>query len=328
MSIETLPYSFDRRHLKSKQENIEKLVKNPEIKLTEKIKQISGALNEVEKALKTLDSTQEGQEKTALLSYATYLNKIKQEVEDWKTVDQEQLLWGGSSKIVSWVLAVVAFFSPDLANRIKTGYSKVKTFFGSLFGKKKTLEGFVKTEPSRWRNVFTLPTKEKKFSTKENNVDTLSDEYREKVIQSAMDKIGCPYERWATWPNKFDCSGLWNWAFTQHGLRFPQRFNVYSFDKNDQGIPKEQVKRGDFMYWGIEDSVEHRHIEMVLWEPYQKKGVRYVQTLGSAGKAGGNKVAIRERKIESKHHFWRHNYFDLLADAKVKSLEQGNILTS
>lgn len=82
MSIETLPYSFDRRHLKSKQENIEKLVKNPEIKLTEKIKQISGALNEVEKALKTLDSTQEGQEKTALLSYATYLNKIKQEVED------------------------------------------------------------------------------------------------------------------------------------------------------------------------------------------------------------------------------------------------------
>lgn len=71
----------------------------------------------------------------------------------------------------------------------------------------------------------------------------------EKVISVAKSKLGSPYVWGATGPSVFDCSG-----FTQYALKHGAGITIPRVSKNQAKVgtyvPKNQLKPGDFIFWG------------------------------------------------------------------------------
>ena len=151
--------------------------------------------------------------------------------------------------------------------------------------------------------------------------------YIEATIKSAEGQIGKPYQWWATGPSGFDCSGLWNWAFQEQGIKFDSRFTAAAFESSDVNIPKEEVRVWDFMYWDEQPGKKRHnpiyHIEMVVGQPYPENGKWYVKTIGSSTDKwvldhNGQKTAkswvwYRVREITGYRHFGRPPYYLQLA---------------
>jgi cell wall-associated NlpC family hydrolase len=77
------------------------------------------------------------------------------------------------------------------------------------------------------------------------------------VIQSALDAMGTPYAWGGTDSNGFDCSGLIQYAFGQHGVPLPRR----SVDQAQTGgaVPREteDLLPGDILVFGDAGVVTH-----------------------------------------------------------------------
>ena len=145
------------------------------------------------------------------------------------------------------------------------------------------------------------------------------------VYKRAAQLVWTKYKFWWKSPSTWiDCSWLWQWAFTQEGIKFAWYFNAHAFSDADVDIKKEQVKPWDFMFWDQKPwTKKHNsiyHIEMVVSKPYTKNWKMYVRTLWSStdakddrGNYVGNWVQFREREMKDYRHYWRPTYYYQLA---------------
>ena len=154
------------------------------------------------------------------------------------------------------------------------------------------------------------------------------------VIERAEQKITSPYVRWGIGEDGFDCSGFWYSIFSQLWIVFPSRFTAAMFSSHSRKISKNQIRRGDFMFWDQKPwSKKHNpiyHIEMVVSAPFMRYGKSYVKTLGSSSSKGifdikGKRlelsgVGYRIREITQYRHFWRPPYYLQLAECKKQQM--------
>ena len=154
------------------------------------------------------------------------------------------------------------------------------------------------------------------------------------VIERAEQKIPSPYVRWGIGEDGFDCSGFWYSIFSQLWIVFPSRFTAAMFSSHSRKISKNQIRRGDFMFWDQKPwSKKHNpiyHIEMVVSAPFMRYGKSYVKTLGSSSSKGifdikGKRleqsgVGYRIREITQYRHFWRPPYYLQLAECKKQEM--------
>ncbi len=66
------------------------------------------------------------------------------------------------------------------------------------------------------------------------------------AVRAALSRIGRPYVWGATGPDRFDCSGLVQWAYAQAGLRL--RRTTYEQIHDGAPIPRSQVRPGDLVF--------------------------------------------------------------------------------
>ena len=136
------------------------------------------------------------------------------------------------------------------------------------------------------------------------------------VIERADQKITSPYVRWGIGEDWFDCSGFWYSIFSQLWVVFPSRFTAAMFSSHSRKISKNQIRRGDFMFWDQKPwSKKHNpiyHIEMVVSAPFMRYGKSYVKTLGSSSSKGLFDIVIFEdlliiyNLLSAKNRRWGH----------------------
>lgn len=102
------------------------------------------------------------------------------------------------------------------------------------------------------------------------------------LVKTAATKLGKPYVFGAEGPNAFDCSGLMQWAYAQHGIKLPRVTGDQV--KVGQAVAKGQWQPGDLIFssW---DGKPHSHVGMyagdnrIIVAPSTGKNVQYT-TLG------------------------------------------------
>ena len=117
----------------------------------------------------------------------------------------------------------------------------------------------------------------------------------EEVISSAKTYQGVVYKYGGNDSQGIDCSGLWSKAFDKEYQESNKRFGRLTaaiFDTKAPDISREEVERGDWMFWEDPEGVKQGgrnekgekiyHIEMVVGKPFEKDGKRYVKTYGSS----------------------------------------------
>lgn len=88
------------------------------------------------------------------------------------------------------------------------------------------------------------------------NCEKLIDE----VIMNARLKLGCPYEWGATGPNRYDCSGLVNYAFRQVGVVVTRTTSTLCIE--GERVFLTNIKRGDLIFF-VSGEYPNRHISHV-----------------------------------------------------------------
>ena len=66
------------------------------------------------------------------------------------------------------------------------------------------------------------------------------------AVRAALTRLGRPYVWGATGPDRFDCSGLVQWAYAQAGVRLDRT----TYDQINDGVPvaRSQVRPGDLVF--------------------------------------------------------------------------------
>lgn len=66
------------------------------------------------------------------------------------------------------------------------------------------------------------------------------------AVRAALSRLGRPYVWGATGPNRFDCSGLVQWAYAQAGVRLHRT----TYEQIHDGVPvaRSQVRAGDLIF--------------------------------------------------------------------------------
>lgn len=82
------------------------------------------------------------------------------------------------------------------------------------------------------------------------------------VIASARSKLGARYVFGDEGPNTFDCSGLMQWAFGQHGVKIPR----IAADQAKAGttVPKGQQQPGDLIFSIWDGSPVPSHVSLYI----------------------------------------------------------------
>jgi cell wall-associated NlpC family hydrolase len=68
----------------------------------------------------------------------------------------------------------------------------------------------------------------------------------EVAVRAALSKLGRPYVWGATGPDRFDCSGLVQWAYAQAGV--PLHRTTYEQIHDGAPVPRSQVRAGDLVF--------------------------------------------------------------------------------
>lgn len=66
------------------------------------------------------------------------------------------------------------------------------------------------------------------------------------AVRAALSRLGCPYVWGATGPDRFDCSGLVQWAYARAGVHLDRT----TYDQINDGVPiaRSQVRPGDLVF--------------------------------------------------------------------------------
>ncbi|ORB84827.1 hypothetical protein B1987_14690 [Mycobacterium kansasii] len=66
------------------------------------------------------------------------------------------------------------------------------------------------------------------------------------AVRAALSRLGCPYVWGATGPDRFDCSGLVQWAYAQAGVHLDR--TTYQQIHDGVAVPRSQVRPGDLVF--------------------------------------------------------------------------------
>lgn len=103
------------------------------------------------------------------------------------------------------------------------------------------------------------------------------------AVRAALSRLGRPYVWGATGPDRFDCSGLVQWAYAQAGVHLDR--TTYQQINDGVPVPRSQVRPGDLVF------PHAGHVQMaignnlVVEAPYPGASVRISQL--------GSHIAIR-----------------------------------
>lgn len=66
------------------------------------------------------------------------------------------------------------------------------------------------------------------------------------AVRAALSRLGCPYVWGATGPDRFDCSGLVQWAYARAGIRLDRT----TYEQINDGVPvaRSEVRPGDLVF--------------------------------------------------------------------------------
>ena len=79
------------------------------------------------------------------------------------------------------------------------------------------------------------------FSEWEANPNPPASVLRQRVVETALSKVGCRYVYGSQGPNKFDCSGLVYWTYKQHG------YDLQPGARNQWSILGSTIKKADLL---------------------------------------------------------------------------------
>lgn len=123
--------SLGKKTLEQQLQTLKKVVSNPSLSESYKLKQVDQALHNVNSLLEMIDVQSDTQKKTLLLQQVTQLQQIKKEIFSSPVRSLPSSL--------HTFLAPVAFFAPEFAQQLHRIFNTIQHFFGNFFAKKPSL---------------------------------------------------------------------------------------------------------------------------------------------------------------------------------------------
>lgn len=84
------------------------------------------------------------------------------------------------------------------------------------------------------------------------------------VVRTALDAIGTPYVWGGTAANGFDCSGLVQWAYIQHGIRLPRMSRDQARSGNEVTPVVDALQPGDILLFAAQPGGGVTHVGMYV----------------------------------------------------------------
>ncbi len=86
------------------------------------------------------------------------------------------------------------------------------------------------------------------------------------VVRTALDALGTPYVWGGTAANGFDCSGLVQWAYSQHGIRLPRMSRDQARSGTEVTPLIEALQPGDILLFAAQPGGGITHVGMYVGE--------------------------------------------------------------
>lgn len=86
------------------------------------------------------------------------------------------------------------------------------------------------------------------------------------VVRTALDALGTPYVWGGTAANGFDCSGLVQWAYAQHGVRLPRMSRDQARSGNEVPPVLEALRPGDVLLFSAQPGGGVTHVGLYVGE--------------------------------------------------------------
>ncbi len=86
------------------------------------------------------------------------------------------------------------------------------------------------------------------------------------VIETALDVLGTPYQWGGTADNGFDCSGLIQYAYAQHGIRLPRRSRDQAQVGAEVAPVVEAMRPGDILLFSMRSGAGVTHVGLYIAE--------------------------------------------------------------
>ena len=86
------------------------------------------------------------------------------------------------------------------------------------------------------------------------------------VVRTALDALGTPYVWGGTAANGFDCSGLVQWAYAQHGVRLPRMSRDQARSGNEVPPVLEALRPGDVLLFSAQAGGGVTHVGLYVGE--------------------------------------------------------------
>ena len=86
------------------------------------------------------------------------------------------------------------------------------------------------------------------------------------VVRTALDALGTPYVWGGTQANGFDCSGLVQWAYRQHGIRLPRMSRDQASSGSEVTPVVDALRPGDILLFAAQPGGGVTHVGMYVGE--------------------------------------------------------------
>jgi cell wall-associated NlpC family hydrolase len=84
------------------------------------------------------------------------------------------------------------------------------------------------------------------------------------IVRTALDALGTPYMWGGTEANGFDCSGLIQWAYSQHGIRLPRMSRDQARSGTEVTPVLEALQPGDILLFAAQPGSGITHVGMYV----------------------------------------------------------------